>query len=69
MRECINDILKERFTNVTTATKGPNSIPILANDFLGSYLPLKCNIFDFEMAKKQIHHMCKWLYNRRFTDI
>ena len=29
-----------------TSTKSPECIPLICNDFLTSYLPLKCNLFN-----------------------
>lgn len=52
LRECLNETFKMMFSDVTTANKGPHSIPLVINDFLGNYLPLKCNLFEKEMAVK-----------------
>jgi hypothetical protein len=30
-------------------------------------LPLKCNIFTQQTAIDLTAHMCKWLFNRKFT--
>jgi hypothetical protein len=55
LRECLKETFKMMFgAEVTTANKGPHSIPLVVNDFLGSFLPLKCNLFDQEMSMKQI---------------
>lgn len=53
-RECLRETLKMMFEDVTTSNKGPNSIPLVVNDFLSSYLPLKCNVIDLEMTVMQI---------------
>lgn len=55
LRECLKETFEVMFgPEVTTATKGPHSIPLVVNDFLSSYLPLKCNLFDQEMSMKQV---------------
>ncbi len=67
LRECLRETLKIIFGEVTTKTKGPQSIPLVCNDFVTSYLPLKCNVIDFELTVMQLQHLCVWLYNRKFT--
>ena len=43
-----------RFTNnkskKITSIKSPDCIPLVCNDFLTSYLPLKCNLFNTRTA-------------------
>ena len=69
LRECMKETLKMMFGDVNTTTKGPHSIPLIVNDFLVSFMPLKINLIDFDFAVKQVHHLCIWLYNRKFTTI
>lgn len=49
------------------ASKSPECIPLICNDFLTSYLPLKCNLFPQRTAIGFTQHMCMWLFNRKFT--
>ena len=70
-RGCLHDSLKFNFgsssSNNITAEKGPEVIPLVCNDFILNYLPLKCNIMDTELAIGLTKHFCQWLYNRKFT--
>ncbi len=66
-RECIKEQLRTLFGPAIATQKGPDCVPLMANDFLSSYLPLKCNIMDMEFATKTVHHLCMWLYNRTLT--
>jgi hypothetical protein len=59
--------LKALFGPAIASQKGPDCVPLMANDFLSSYLPLKCNIMDMEFATKTVHHLCLWLHNRALT--
>lgn len=52
---------------VVTATKSPECIPLICNDFLTNYLPLKCNLFNQKTAIGFTQHLCMWLYNRKLT--
>ena len=47
--------------------RSPECIPLVCNDFITDYLPLKCNIFDMKTAIGFTQHMSTWLYNRKFT--
>jgi len=58
-RGCLNQFLKQMFESAyknddvdsddeykaITATKDPECIPLVCNEFIQDYLPLKCNIF------------------------
>lgn len=58
---------EEKVYSNITATKSPECIPFVSNDFLTSYLPLKCNLFPQKTAIGLTQHMCMWLYDRKFT--
>jgi hypothetical protein len=46
-RECLQETFTSLFSaEVSTASKGPQSIPLVVNDFMDVYLPLKCNLLD-----------------------
>jgi hypothetical protein len=51
-----------------SSVKNGETIPEFANDFIIRYLPLKCNIFDRDLAIKITKLMCKWLLNRKLTS-
>ena len=50
-----------------TAKRQPDCIPLICNEFLSDYLPLKCNAFDMNTAIGLTQHFTTWLYNRKFT--
>ena len=52
-----------------TMAKDAELIPELANDFVMSYLPMKCNVFDRRLAIDMVEHLCLWLFNRRLTSL
>ena len=81
-RGCINDSIHNAFKdrplnieseysqsrNYTSDEKrSPECIPLICNEFLTEYLPLKCNIFDLNTAIGFTQHMVTWLYDRKFT--
>ncbi len=49
--------------------KDAELIPELANDFVLSYLPMKCNVFDRKLAISMVDHLCLWLFNRKLTTL
>jgi len=67
-RDCVKEQLKTLFGEVIASQKGADCVPLYVNDFLSSYLPLKCNIINPEFATKMVHHLCQWLFNRNLTN-
>jgi len=79
-RGCLNEFLTQMFESAyksgmsaeeiksITSVKDPDCIPLVCNDFIKDYLPLKCNIFTKQTAIDLTQHMCKWLLNRKFTQ-
>ena len=64
-RSCLNETIYETFEGRTslvasglengmeanyTQSRSPDCLPLICNEFLTEYLPLKCNIFDKKMA-------------------
>ena len=54
---------------VSSRTKSPECVPRMANDFVSSYLSLKCNLLDQDLAIELTYHMCMWFYNRKLTGV
>ena len=65
-RSCLNETIYETFEGRTSLVscgvggeateanysqnRSPDCLPLICNEFLTEYLPLKCNIFDKKMA-------------------
>ena len=75
-RTCLNETIYETFEGRTsllaaesnyTQTRSPDCLPMICNEFNTEYLPLKCNIFDKNVAVGLTQHLVMWLYHRKFT--
>lgn len=81
-RTCLNETIHETFEGRTslmaagandsteansTQSRAPECLPMICNEFLTEYLPLKCNIFDKKTAVGLTQHLSMWLYHRKFT--
>ena len=78
-RACLNDSIYQTFEGRTTLVgpqhdqanstqqRSPECMPLVCNEFLTEYLPLKCNIFDLKTATGLVQHLAMWLYHRKFT--
>eukprot|EP00347_Sterkiella_histriomuscorum_P012296 403369133 len=54
---------------IFTQVKDGDFIPQLSNEFILEYLPQKCNIFYRKLAVSLVEHLCRWLYNRKLTQL
>jgi hypothetical protein len=50
-----------------TSIKDAECIPEFSNEFIVRYLPMKCNVFDRNLAIHLTEHLCKWLLHRNLT--